>query len=112
MFLIWPIASLVFVSFGDSDGLWTHLFQNVLFKYLTTTLSLMIGVLLLSLTFGITTAWIITNYAFPFKKFLDFINSKGYNGAVSVEPFNKEINLMETNKKLKRVRASILKHGF
>ena len=73
MFLIWPIASLIFVSFGDSDGLWTHLFQNVLFKYLTTTLSLMIGVLLLSLTFGITTAWIITNYAFPFKKFLDFI---------------------------------------
>tara|TARA_B100000780_G_C21060675_1_gene426287 strand:- start:37 stop:972 length:936 start_codon:yes stop_codon:yes gene_type:complete len=46
------------------------------------------------------------------KKFLDFINSKGYNGAVSVEPFNKEINLMETTKKLKRVRASILKHGF
>ena len=73
MFLIWPIASLIFVSFGDSDGLWTHLFQNVLFKYLITTLSLMIGVLLLSLTFGITTAWIITNYAFPFKKFLDFI---------------------------------------
>ena len=46
------------------------------------------------------------------KKFLDFIGSKGYNGAVSVEPFNKEINLMETNKKLKRVRASILKYGF
>ena len=46
------------------------------------------------------------------KKFLDFISSKGYNGAVSVEPFNKEINIMETTKKLKRVRASILKYGF
>lgn len=46
------------------------------------------------------------------KKFLDFISSKGYNGAVSVEPFNKEINLMKTTKKLKRVRDSLLKHGF
>ena len=33
----------------------------------------MIGVLLLALIFGITTAWIITNYAFPFKKYLDLI---------------------------------------
>ena len=46
------------------------------------------------------------------KKFLNFINSKGYNGAESVEPFNKKINQMKTTEKLKRVRASILKHGF
>ena len=73
LFLLWPIASLIFISFGDSDGLWSHLFQNVLYKYVTTTISLMIGVLLLALSFGITTAWIITNYTFPFKKYLDLI---------------------------------------
>ena len=73
LFLIWPIASLIFISFGDSEGLWTHLFQNVLFKYVTTTISLMIGVLFLTLIFGVTTAWIITNYAFPFKRYLDLI---------------------------------------
>ena len=73
LFLIWPIASLIFISFGDSEGLWTHLFKNVLFKYVSTTISLMIGVLLLALIFGITTAWIITNYTFPFKKYLDLI---------------------------------------
>ena len=72
-FLIWPIGSLIFISFGDSEGLWTHLLQNVLFKYVTTTVSLMVGVLILALIFGITTAWIITNYSFPFKKYLDLI---------------------------------------
>ena len=45
------------------------------------------------------------------KKFLDFILSKGYNGAVSVEPFNKKLNLMETSAKLKRVRSSLFKVG-
>ena len=73
LFLILPVASLIFMSFGDSEGLWTHLFENVLFKYVTTTISLMIGVLFLALIFGITTAWIITNYTFPFKKYLDLI---------------------------------------
>ena len=46
------------------------------------------------------------------KKFLNFISSRGYNGAISVEPFNKEINIMETTEKLKRVRASLLKYDF
>ena len=45
------------------------------------------------------------------KKFLDFILSKRYNGAVSVEPFNKKLNLMETGAKLKRVRSSLFKVG-
>ena len=46
------------------------------------------------------------------KNFLNFINSKGYQGPVSVEPFNKELNKMELDKKLKRVRASFLKFGI
>ena len=46
------------------------------------------------------------------KNFLNFINSKGYQGPVSVEPFNKELNKMELDEKLKRVRASFLKFGI
>jgi hydroxypyruvate isomerase len=46
------------------------------------------------------------------KKFLDFIRSKGYEGAVSVEPFNENINLMEAPTKLKKIRASLLKNGI
>ena len=42
-------------------------------KYVTTTLTLMAGVLSLALIFGISTAWIITKYNFLFKKYFDLI---------------------------------------
>ena len=68
-----PIASLIFLSFGDSQGLWRHLFENVLIKYISTTIALMIGVLGLSVIFGVTTAWIITRYNFFLKTYIDFL---------------------------------------
>ena len=71
--LLWPIFSLIILSFGDSQGLWIHLFENVIFKYVTTTLTLMVGVLMLALLFGISTAWIITRYDFLFKKYIDLM---------------------------------------
>ncbi len=71
--ILLPILSLLFLSLGDSQGLWKHLLENVLLKYVTTTLSLMFGVLALSLIFGISTAWIITIYDFPFKRYIDLI---------------------------------------
>ena len=71
--LLWPIVSLIVLSFGDSQGLWIHLFENVIFKYVTTTLTLMVGVLVLALIFGVSTAWIITRYNFPFKKYIDLM---------------------------------------
>ena len=71
--LLWPIFSLIVLSLGDSQGLWIHLFENVIFKYVSTTLTLMIGVLMLALLFGISTAWIITRYDFLFKKYIDLM---------------------------------------
>tara|TARA_B100000242_G_C42818514_1_gene380417 strand:- start:131 stop:637 length:507 start_codon:yes stop_codon:yes gene_type:complete len=45
------------------------------------------------------------------ENFLNLIRNKGYDGAVSVEPFNKELNKMEVKAKLKRVRASLSRFG-
>ena len=41
------------------------------------------------------------------KAFINFIRSKGYEGPVSVEPFNNVLNKMDANKKLQRVRESL-----
>jgi len=41
------------------------------------------------------------------KGFLKMLKSKGYNGCISVEPFNKNLNDMEENDKLKTVYDSI-----
>ena len=46
------------------------------------------------------------------KTFLNFIRSKGYDGPVSVEPFNEDLNKMEVNEKLQRVRASLLRFSI
>ena len=62
--MLLPIGSLVVLSLGDSQGLWKHLIENVMLNYVTTTLTLMVGVLGLALIFGISTAWIITRYDF------------------------------------------------
>ena len=67
------MVSLIFIGIGDSNGLWPHLFETVLIEYASTTLTLMGGVLVVSLLFGVTSAWIITNFNFPFKKALDLI---------------------------------------
>ena len=45
-------------------------------------------------------------------KNLNFIISKGYDGPVSVEPFNENLNKMEVNEKLQRVWASLLRFSI
>ena len=71
--LIAPLIALITLSFGDSDGLWTHLFDTVLLRYVSTTLALMVGVSVMTLVFGVTTAWIVAAYQFKFSKILDMI---------------------------------------
>ena len=68
-----PILSLVYLSFGDSEGLWLHLINSVLTRYVTNTLLLMLGVGAITLIFGVTTAWIVAAYQFRFSKLLDMV---------------------------------------
>ena len=68
-----PIISLVFLSFGDSEGLWAHLLDSVLIRYIINTFILLVGVSLLSLVFGVVTAWVIAFYEFRYSKILEII---------------------------------------
>ena len=68
-----PLIAPIALSFGDSDGLWTHLFDTVLVRYVFTTLALLVGVSVVTLLFGVTTAWIVAAYQFRFSKILDMI---------------------------------------
>ena len=68
-----PLIALILLSFGDSEGLWKHLFETVLTRYVSNTLLLMIGVSIFSLIFGITTAWILTTYRFWFSNLLEIL---------------------------------------
>lgn len=65
LIILAPIAAVFFMAAGDSEGLWGHLFETVLPRYVANTLLLMAGVGILSLVFGISTAWVVTRYEFP-----------------------------------------------
>ena len=60
-----PVLAIVITAAGDSGGLWVHLAETVLPRYVINTLILMIGVGIVSLIFGISTAWIVVRYDFP-----------------------------------------------
>ncbi len=68
-----PVAAIVLTATGDSAGLWAHLAETVLPRYVSNTLTLMIGVGSLSLLFGVTTAWIIFRYDFLWRKHIQWI---------------------------------------
>ena len=68
-----PIIALFIISTNNSDGIWEHLLETVLFKYVYNTVFLMVGVIFLSLFISIIPAWLISNYDFKFAKFFDWI---------------------------------------
>ena len=71
--LIAPIVTLFITANGDSAGLWLHLYETVLSKYILNTLKLMIGVSILVLLIGVLSAWIISRYNFFGKKYFDWL---------------------------------------
>ena len=72
IFIISPVFAIFYSALSGNTELWPHLFSTVLPKYTINTFVLMFGVGCLSLFFGVSTAWIVTRYNFPLKKFLEW----------------------------------------
>lgn len=68
-----PILSVFVAATGDSQGLWGHLSQTVLPRYVSNTLFLMAGVSVVTLLFGLSTAWIVVRYDFPGRRVFEWI---------------------------------------
>ncbi len=64
LLLLAPVLAVFAAAGGGDGGLWGHLVQTVMPRYAANTLLLMVGVGLLSLLFGVTTAWIVARYEF------------------------------------------------
>ncbi|MGV6875607.1 ABC transporter permease [Pseudochelatococcus sp. B33] len=71
-FVCLPIAALILTAFEGSAGLWPHMLQYVLPTALRETLLLLLGVGMLTTLIGTTTAWIVTAYTFPGRRFLEW----------------------------------------
>lgn len=60
-----PLVTVAVLALGPSDGIWSHLAATVLPVYLRTTLALLIGVAIGTVTIGVGAAWLVTMYRFP-----------------------------------------------
>ena len=69
---IFPIASIVWLSFSVETLQWRHLMSTVLPRYLTNSLVLMAGVGFVSLFLGTSLAYLVTNIKFPGAKFIKY----------------------------------------
>ena len=67
-----PVIAIAITATGNSDGLWLHLADTVLPRYVANTLILMMGVGLVTLFFGVTTAWIVVRYQFAGRRILQW----------------------------------------
>ncbi|MBH57930.1 MAG: iron ABC transporter permease [Planctomycetaceae bacterium] len=63
--LLLPLGDVLLNVFRDSEGVWEHLAETVLFRYISNTAILALGVVSLTVLIGVTSAWIVTNYEFP-----------------------------------------------
>ena len=70
--LLCPIFSIILSSLDFEVNVWKHLISTKLGLYISNTLILLLGVGLNSLFFGISTAWIIARYKFPFSKVFEW----------------------------------------
>jgi iron(III) transport system permease protein len=67
-----PVGALIAIALQGSAGLWPHLFAYVLPHALRETLVLLAGVGLLVTVIGTTTAWLVSAYDFPGRRFLEW----------------------------------------
>ena len=73
LLLAGPFVALFVTATGDSGGLWSHLMQTVFPRYVGNTLTLMAGVAIISLGFGVTSAWIVARFRFPGDRVLEWM---------------------------------------
>jgi len=67
-----PVFSVLYLALFPDENIWPHLMETTLPRYLTTTIKLMIGVGILTLVIGLSTAWAVTMCEFPGRKFFEW----------------------------------------
>ena len=70
--LLTPIVMLILSSFQNNIDTWLHLFDTKLSIYFYNTLSLILGVGILSITIGVSCAWIVGRYKFFLSNFVEW----------------------------------------
>jgi iron(III) transport system permease protein len=68
-----PVFTIIYKLLGPAGENWTHIKENLLLTYLANTALLMLGVGALSFVLGVSSAWVVTNYNFPFRRHIEWL---------------------------------------
>ena len=64
-----PLLVIAREIFTPGDETWKHILRNLVPGYVMNTIALMAGVAILTFLMGVSTAWLVTMYRFPGRKF-------------------------------------------
>jgi iron(III) transport system permease protein len=68
-----PLIAIAVIALGPSGDTWPHLIANVLPGAVRRTIGLMIGVGFITLVVGTGTAWLVTMYRFPGRRYFQWL---------------------------------------
>ena len=72
LFALLPILALVFLSLQPAGDVWMHLINTVLPRAVWTTILLMAGVAVVTISIGVISAWLVTMCRFPGRALFDW----------------------------------------
>ena len=71
LFIFFPIGEIL-LSMNYQSSNWSHLKETVLLTYFLNSFILVFGTAFISLIFGVSSAWLISNYQFKYGKILEW----------------------------------------
>jgi iron(III) transport system permease protein len=67
-----PVASVLASFVGGTGEAWAHIAETLLWRYVSNTLLLLVGVACGVMSIGVVSAWLITAYRFPGQRVLEW----------------------------------------
>ena len=68
-----PLMAIIWLAFSPEENIWGHLLSTSLPRYLSNTLILMLGVGVSVFLTGVSTAYLVSTYSFPGRKYFEWM---------------------------------------
>ncbi|MEM6724964.1 MAG: ABC transporter permease subunit [Bacteroidota bacterium] len=73
LFIAIPAIAIFYYFFQGVGEMWGHIRRNFLSAYILNSIALLLGAGLLSFLLGVSSAWIVANYRFPFRRWIEWL---------------------------------------
>ena len=68
-----PVVAILWLAFFPTENIWPHLVATSLPRYLSNTLFLMLGVGISVFVTGVSTAYLVSHYEFPLRRYFEWL---------------------------------------